>query len=164
MPFTSAYTTAENDLLLEDMRTKGSLDGADFKMYEELWEGLFKVKRSAHGLYKQTKRLQKNYNLSMVFTSIPHTPKKSPIQINTVTNHKVFLPCPKQTSKRNKFRLQLDYLIRVETDKCIKRIVSVVEALTKEVLLENQELLEELKTLRPYKNTVENHFKKDLTL
>ena len=162
MPFTSIYTEAENNLLLEEAK-KGSLCGKDFEMYEELWEGLFKVKRSAHGIYKQIKRLQKKYQLSITFTSVPQR-KKPVVSISVPVSSKVLLPCPKQTSKRNKFRLQLDYLIRVETDKCIKRIVSVVEALTKEVLLENQELLEELKTLRPYKNTVENHFRKDVLL
>jgi hypothetical protein len=157
------YSQKENDLLLKEMAH--SLEKEDFDTFVSLWPGLFKGEtRSAYALYRQMRRLSKRHGVILQVKNVPffHNYKKErQILVQSIPD-KVISPFnQKPSSKRNRFRLQVENIIHKEVFKCTKRISHLVEELVKKVLEENQDLSKELRELRPYKNIVEIQYRKE---
>ena len=115
----------------------------------DIWEAFFKIKRSPMGLFMQTKNLAAQNNISIIIGSAPKRDRKNwrqPFRETTRAN---------KSKPFEKILWVINDEIRKSTRHATRRIMKIIE----EVIEENKELKEEIKTLRPYKNIVENNYR-----
>jgi hypothetical protein len=146
------YSQKEIDFLKSNLEQSIFLKREDFEAMEELWPGLFEgITRNAYALFLKTQDLAKSQNIKMVIVSMPkrtRKPKPHKKQYNI-------------TPSKN-LHSQIALIVHNEIKASSRNIAQSIKKLIEEICIENKVLKEEVKELSPYKNIVEQNYKREM--
>jgi hypothetical protein len=145
------YSEKERGFILDQLRTdQYRINRETFKMWADLWPGFFNGRvRTEYALFLECRRLAKNCSLSLIVESVPVRIRKRAATIPKV--------------KKTKLSDQVYAIIQNESYTTAKRATRRIAELVRILSEENQELKEEVKNLRPYKDIVDRHYSKEVS-